>query len=163
MFAAVAVPVRLGDTLWGCLAAMYDRPEGAPDESEQWLEGFADLVSLALVNADAWRRLQRRATTDGLTGLLNHRAFYERLAVERHRALRHRRPMAFAVFDIDGLKGLNDTRGHQAGDLALRTVSGALASHARAEDLAIASRANRRRRIRPDHGGYRCRCCARAR
>ena len=136
MSAAVAVPVRLADTLWGCLAAMYDRPEGAPDESEQWLEGFADLVSLALVNADAWSRLQRRATTDGLTGLLNHRAFYERLAAERHRALRHQRPLALAVFDIDGFKGLNDGRGHQAGDLALQTVSRALTSHARAEDVA---------------------------
>ena len=132
---AVAVPVLVDSTLWGCLGVSGNQPGGLPDDTEQLLARFADLVSLALVNADAWGRLRREAATDGLTGLLNHRAFYERLEAERRRALRHERPLALAVFDLDGFKGLNDSRGHPAGDRALQTVAQAFTLQARAGDV----------------------------
>jgi diguanylate cyclase (GGDEF)-like protein/PAS domain S-box-containing protein len=132
---AVAVPVRLDSTLWGCLGVISDQPGGLPDDTEQRLGRVADLVSVALSSAEARSQLHRQATTDGLTGLLNHRAFYERLGSERRRAIRHRRQLALILFDIDRFKAVNATRGHQAGDRVLQTVAQAFAKQARAGDV----------------------------
>jgi diguanylate cyclase (GGDEF)-like protein/putative nucleotidyltransferase with HDIG domain len=79
-------------------------------------------------------QLKLEAETDGLTGLLNHRAFQERLLLEFTRADRHGRPLSLAVVDVDGFKQLNDTFGHQVGDDALRRVAGHLAAAVRASD-----------------------------
>ncbi len=136
MRGGLAVPVHLHGKLWGCLGVIYDRPEALPEDAERLLERCADLASLVLVNADAWSALQRRASTDSLTGLLNHRAFYERLGAEYQRALRHERPLALVVLDLDDFKTLNDTLGHQAGDRALHTVAQTLVREARSGDVA---------------------------
>ena len=132
---AVAVPVRLRGTLWGCLTVLSERPGGVAADTEGLLERFAELVSAALANADSRAALQQQASTDGLTGLLNQRAYHERLAAERRRARRYRRPLALAVFDLDGFKGVNDAHGHPAGDLVLQTVARAFADGARAGDV----------------------------
>lgn len=81
-------------------------------------------------------KLRRDAETDGLTGLVNHRVFQERLRIEVKRAQRHRRPLSLALVDIDGFKLLNDTFGHQIGDDVLETVAGQLASVLRVNDIA---------------------------
>ena len=83
---------------------------------------------------DEVQELRRQAMTDGLTGLLNHRAFYARLGEECRRAARHSRPLALVLFDLDDFKSLNDDRGHVAGDRALQVLAGAFGEHARAED-----------------------------
>ena len=133
MRCVVAVPVCLRRKLWGCIGAA-DKPNSLPAGTENVLERFADLMSAALANADSRAVLQQQATCDGLTGLLNHRAYYERLDAERRRALRHGRPLALAVFDLDGFKAVNDAHGHQAGDRVLQTVARAFAEGARAGD-----------------------------
>jgi diguanylate cyclase (GGDEF)-like protein len=74
--------------------------------------------------------------TDALTGLRNHRAFEERLVDELARAGRYREPLSLLVFDLDGLKAINDTRGHHAGDVALRALADALRLGARQTDFA---------------------------
>jgi len=58
----------------------------------------------------------RRATTDPLTGALTRRAFYEQADIDLDRARREHRPVAFIYLDVDGLKVVNDTIGHAAGD-----------------------------------------------
>ena len=60
--------------------------------------------------------LRREAMTDGLTGLLNHRAFYSRLGAERQRAARHSRSLALVLFDLDAFKSLNDENVALAGE-----------------------------------------------
>ena len=67
--------------------------------------------------------LKRLATQDPLTGLANHRAFHERLAVEVSRAQRHGRPLSVAVLDLDHFKEVNDQHGHPTGDRVLRETS----------------------------------------
>lgn len=79
-------------------------------------------------------RLEARATTDGLTGLTNHRAFYEQLASELARAERHQQPLALILLDIDRFKSFNDRFGHPAGDQLLREVGRLLRTHARSID-----------------------------
>ncbi|HWP34446.1 MAG TPA: diguanylate cyclase [Thermodesulfobacteriota bacterium] len=77
-------------------------------------------------------RLEALATTDSLTGLLNRRAFLERVEQEWDRASRYGRPLAFVMVDLDRFKAINDTYGHQIGDAVLRTAATRLARGVRA-------------------------------
>jgi diguanylate cyclase (GGDEF)-like protein len=79
-------------------------------------------------------RLKREAETDGLTGLVNHRVFQERLQAEVSRAHRHGRALSLAMVDIDGFKQLNDTFGHQVGDGVLAAVAAHLSASVRGSD-----------------------------
>lgn len=81
-------------------------------------------------------RLARLATTDSLTGLLNARAFDQRLRQEVARAARYGGPMALLILDLDGLKRINDQQGHLAGDRALQSVAGAIRDELREVDIA---------------------------
>ncbi len=87
------------------------------------------------VNA-ANARLAQLAREDGLTGLLNRRAFDAALDEECRRASRSKTPLSLVLLDVDCFKAYNDLYGHPAGDACLRTVSGAVASaHRRAGEL----------------------------
>jgi diguanylate cyclase (GGDEF)-like protein len=63
--------------------------------------------------------LRHLSRTDGLTGLYNHRTFYERLDEELRRAQRYGAPLSVVLIDLDDFKTVNDTGGHQFGDLLL--------------------------------------------
>lgn len=80
-------------------------------------------------------RLVALAYRDPLTGLRNRRCFTERLAEEMCRSHRHRTPLSVICLDVNGFKELNDSRGHQAGDVALKSVGDFLEAQTRAEDL----------------------------
>ncbi|MDP8984960.1 MAG: diguanylate cyclase [Pseudomonadota bacterium] len=85
---------------------------------------------------DTNARLTVLASVDGLTGLANRRCFDERLAQEWNRAMRHRKPIALAMIDLDNFKQFNDLYGHLAGDRCLRSVADALGRQVkRPEDL----------------------------
>jgi diguanylate cyclase (GGDEF)-like protein len=72
--------------------------------------------------------------TDPLTGLFNRRYFRQRLAQETRRCMRHRHPLCVLSIDIDGLKAINDTLGHNAGDQAIMAVGQVLSQNVRAID-----------------------------
>ena len=76
------------------------------------------------------------ATTDGLTGLRNHRAFQERLEQEILRATKTGVPLSIALVDVDHFKAFNDEFGHQTGDAVLRGVAQSLEGGVRPSDLA---------------------------
>lgn len=84
---------------------------------------------------EANRALAVFATTDGLTGLSNHRSFQERLGIEFNRSRRYNTPLSLIMVDVDNFKKYNDAFGHPAGDQALRQVAQALSDAARATDL----------------------------
>jgi two-component system, cell cycle response regulator len=75
------------------------------------------------------------SANDGLTGIMNRRAFEERWDGEVARARRYGRPISIAAIDIDYFKQFNDTYGHAAGDLALRSVARVVRSRIRAGDF----------------------------
>jgi len=79
--------------------------------------------------------LERLATTDHLTGLLNRRAFIEGTEREIHRARRHGLPLALIMFDVDHFKRINDGHGHPAGDEVLRRIAATCRRMLRDEDL----------------------------
>lgn len=80
--------------------------------------------------------LRRRAITDPLTGVLNRRGWDDRIAAEIARAQRTGRPLAIAYLDVAGLKTVNDTYGHHAGDRLLQATARLLEENSRAEDAA---------------------------
>lgn len=98
-------------------------------------EEFFCRVSQNVDNLDLIGTLQDLATKDFLTGLSNRRHFFE-LAEKRLEALRGGfRHVAAATLDIDHFKKINDTWGHDGGDLALKAVARALQSHMRQGDI----------------------------
>jgi diguanylate cyclase (GGDEF)-like protein len=90
------------------------------------MRSFGEQVAIALNNARLYATIEAQATTDGLTGLANHRTFYDRLGQELARASRYGAPLSLLMIDIDDFKSLNDTYGHRAGDEVLRVLGGTL-------------------------------------
>ena len=80
--------------------------------------------------------LHHVSMTDSLTGLANRRHFDRRLRDELARVDRYEHPLTVMLLDLDGLKGINDASGHEAGDNALRAVARTLQRTCRATDLA---------------------------
>jgi diguanylate cyclase (GGDEF)-like protein len=78
--------------------------------------------------------LVRESSTDGLTGLINHRRVQVLLAQEVSRAHRFQRPLSVVLLDIDNFKDVNDTHGHPVGDAVLRRVASLLSSVVREVD-----------------------------
>ncbi len=105
------------------------RLQQALEREREELRHFA--AELAVTN----RRLHEAALTDVLTGFRNRRYAHERMEQEWAAAVRTGRPLACMIIDFDGLKPLNDTFGHEAGDLALTQAAAALRKALRGQDV----------------------------
>lgn len=105
------------------------------NQREELIASNEKLAATNVRLADAVDHLEGLATTDGLTGLKNHRAFQERLVEECERARRYGLPLSLILLDVDKFKQFNDTFGHPAGDEALRQVAAALRSLPRGSDI----------------------------
>jgi two-component system chemotaxis response regulator CheY len=81
------------------------------------------------------RRILRLASTDALTGVLIRWAFMEKMGIEIHRSTRQNTPFSLLLADIDYFKKINDTFGHQAGDLVLQKFSEQLSNFLRPYDF----------------------------
>jgi diguanylate cyclase (GGDEF)-like protein len=86
-------------------------------------------------HAGQLERVKAVAKTDALTGVLNRRGFTEAVERELARARRHDRPFVLAYVDVRGLKAVNDSEGHLAGDELLKGVATLLTESARADDV----------------------------
>ncbi|MGN6561518.1 MAG: GAF domain-containing protein [Thermomicrobiales bacterium] len=106
----------------------------SPDD-EILLETVANQVAAAIAVARLHDEKKRAAITDGLTGVYNHRYFYERLEEELAALGRSGDQLALVIFDVNGLKALNDTHGHLAGDTALRAIATTLRDCIRERDI----------------------------
>ncbi len=81
------------------------------------------------------QRLRTMAYRDSLTGLYNHRYFYEQLAHEVERSLRYGQPLAVLLMDMNNFKEINDTFGHIVGDTCLSLVGQVIARQIRGSDI----------------------------
>ena len=99
---------------------------------------FATVIVLAFLGFALGRQadqLRALSETDVLTGLPNRRALKQRLAMEFRRSVRYGTPVSLLLVDIDGLKQLNDTEGHAAGDRLIRSVAAAITQGLRESDF----------------------------
>lgn len=81
------------------------------------------------------QRIMVLASTDPLTGVLNRRAFIERMEAEINRSIRESTPLSLILTDIDFFKSINDRFGHQAGDLVLQKFTELLSKFSRPYDF----------------------------
>jgi len=100
------------------------------------VELFRQLVGASIGNISLFEKTQRQAKTDGLTGMLNHRTFYEDLEAELRRAQRYGGKLSIIMADIDYLKQINDNYGHRAGDAAIKQIARRIKACIRQIDMA---------------------------
>lgn len=80
-------------------------------------------------------QLRRLSRTDSLTGLFNHRIFYERLQDELNRARRYDSPLSMVLIDLDNFKSVNESKGHQFGDHLLMKSAERMRADLRQTDI----------------------------
>ncbi len=130
----VGVPMCWNGELRGALSVGFlDRRELSRDDLGV-LEAIADLAVVACHNAEAYDDVRTAASTDALTGLLNHGAMQVRVREEIARAARDGQPLCCVLIDLDDFKRVNDELGHPAGDALLRRVADALRAEVRPYD-----------------------------
>jgi len=120
----VIAPLICQDRVVGVLN-LADKIEGDDFSRENiaLIELFSQLVGASIGNIKLFEKIQRQATTDGLTGLVNHKTFYEILEKELWRSRRYGGQISLIMIDVDGLKKINDAYGHRAGDRVIREIS----------------------------------------
>jgi len=105
-----------------------------------WTYGYVGLSTLVAFGIFGYAlgrqadRLLELSQTDALTGLGNVRFFRDRLQHELARHARYGQPLSLLLLDLDGLKEINDTRGHRAGDAALVQLGTEIRAEARSTD-----------------------------
>jgi diguanylate cyclase (GGDEF)-like protein len=119
----------------GLFSVESSLPNSFPADTEQVLTTLIENANVAFIRAILYQRMERLATTDGLTGLNNHRHFQELLAQEMERSRRYQRPLALLLMDIDHFKNFNDTYGHPVGDLVLKEISLCIQRSIRCNDM----------------------------
>ena len=114
-------PLTVGHRVLGVLA--LDSIDQRPPEFERLLYILANFSAVALNNSQLFERVQRLACHDGLTGLLNHAAFQNRLKQMFDDARADGRPLSVVIADLDHFKQINDRYLHQGGDHVLKCVA----------------------------------------
>jgi diguanylate cyclase (GGDEF)-like protein/PAS domain S-box-containing protein len=116
---------------------VFHRPEGPANGSKaerDLLAAAVRLAALAIEHAQLSERLVHQAQYDALTGLPNRLLFQDRLSQALHAARRHGGRLAVMFIDLDGFKRVNDSLGHQAGDLLLTQVAARFRKVVRSSD-----------------------------
>lgn len=118
------------------LLGRYDAgPDALPESKLQLASMAADHISLSLANLRLRESLRIQSIRDPLTGLFNRRYLEDSLIQELARTKRRGTTLGVIMVDVDRLKEVNDTFGHEAGDLLLQTVGQWLQTNIRAGDI----------------------------
>lgn len=129
----VAYPLMFQMKLLGVL--YLELPQGKYEQEKLLLETLVTFISMAMNSAELMEQKQQEAITDGLTQLLNHANYEQRLKETYASARRYQRPLSILLFDVDNFKHYNDTNGHQQGDIVLMDVARILKTNTRASDI----------------------------
>ena len=133
-YSNIFIPILIDNSICGVIG-ISGVSEDLKDDSEDILHLISNRVAHVLANATLHRDTKLLALTDGLTGLLNHRAFHERLNQEYERFRRYGSHLSLIMADCDDLKRFNDTYGHPVGDEVLRIVGEILRETSRETDV----------------------------
>lgn len=131
----LVVPLIVKDEVIGTFTVAAQRAGAFPTDRREMLGVIANQVATSMQNARMYEMVEEQATTDGLTGLVNHRTFQERFSAMLGRAERRSFAVSLLLTDIDHFKKVNDTYGHPTGDEVLRRVAAILKGSARKIDI----------------------------
>lgn len=135
MASLLVLPLVVREEPIGTLIVASKRRSAYRSSVRETLQALANQVAVSLANAKAVRQLEELATTDGLTGCLNKRAFLDQLSQKLMAAERFGRKLSLIVTDLDHFKSVNDTYGHAVGDRVLQELGGVLKRMKRETDL----------------------------
>lgn len=131
------VPLIYHERFMGVLLVRSDNPARVWQENEVLLlRTVSDQVTVAVNHARLFAQMQQQALTDALTGCVNRRSFEMQLERDLQLAMRMRQSLSLILLDLDNFKDVNDTYGHDAGDIALRMLADGLREELRGVDTA---------------------------
>ena len=131
----ISAPLFIGDRLFGILN--LDSPVSGTYNTHDVaiVEQFRTQIEIGLLARERYTTNIRRYQVDALTGLFTRRYFEDLFKVALDRAVRQQESFVLALFDVDNLKGTNDTLGHLAGDQMLLAIANALRASCRYSDI----------------------------
>lgn len=134
----LTIPMGAHKTVIGilCLASAFENAFNV--ETIEVLNIIANEFTIVINNAMFYDQFKLLAITDGLTKCYNHRHFQEVLESEFQRAKRYKLTFSLLIGDIDNFKKINDTYGHQIGDIVLKGIGSLLKRNVR--DLDVVAR-----------------------
>ncbi len=135
MESLLVLPLVVREEPIGTLVVAARAPAAFGRSVRETLQALGNQLAVSLANARAVRQLEELATTDGLTGCLNKRAFLTELSQKLMAAQRFGRKLSLIVTDLDHFKAVNDTYGHAAGDRVLQELGRVLKRVKRETDL----------------------------
>lgn len=132
---ALAFPVLIAEDFYGVME--FFAPEVWPRDEElmQLAYQLGNQIGQFVARIEAEQNLRTMATHDALTGLPNRAMFGDRLSQALAQAQRYNRNLALLFVDLDGFKTVNDTLGHDAGDILLREIAARLRAGLREGDV----------------------------
>jgi diguanylate cyclase (GGDEF)-like protein len=131
----LVVPLVIEDKTIGVIDVQSRRTGSFTADDEMLLVIVAQQLAQVIEVAQLHDQLKKNAILDGLTGVANHRFFYQRLEEELARSDRSGEPVSLLLLDVDGLNQINATYGHVVGDAALRTIGALLQRESRSIDI----------------------------
>jgi len=139
--ASICVPMVAQGEILGAMSVVPNRRKDDPRVDRlmvdpSLVETVAGIIAVALASLRLREALRESSIRDPLTGLFNRRYMEATLERELRRALRARLPLSLAVCDFDHFKRLNDTHGHEAGDVVMRLFGKMLRETFREDDVA---------------------------
>lgn len=131
----IILPLSLAGNPLGMIAILPKNNDEYNHEKMELLSTVSNILSMSLKNAQEYHKLKEMAVKDGLTGILNRKGLQSFIQKEFHSARRYHRPLSLIMIDVDNFKMINDSLGHQAGDVVLRELAGCLKGSVRQADI----------------------------
>ncbi|MHB9095295.1 MAG: sensor domain-containing diguanylate cyclase [Eubacteriales bacterium] len=131
----MAVPMIINSEIYGIWFAENHLGDHFSSDRKKMLTTLANLTSSAIKNAWLYERTRFDATTDQLTGLYNRKYFDHVLEMEKEKTRLIHNPLSLIMVDVNRLKYINDTFGHEMGDLVIRETAVVLKKSVRKGEL----------------------------
>lgn len=131
-------PLKHGEKVLGIInIEKFSETVKIEQEEIRMLELISTLTSVAIENANLFKKTEMLANTDGLTKLYTRRYMENFLDTELEKSRRYNHPLSVIISDIDHFKKFNDTYGHQIGDFVLEETARVLKNAVRNVDLPV--------------------------
>jgi len=117
-----------------CMVSKEQQTRQLPEKDMHMVLDLADRVAVVISHAELFAKVELESITDPMTGLFNRRHFEGQLSKEIDRYQRFGHPFSFIIIDLDYLKKINDTLGHDFGDDAIKHIGNVLKKSVRDVD-----------------------------
>ncbi len=132
---SLAAPLTVSGRLVGLLLLCSERPSAFDQDQTRLVSLLTSKLASTLIASQQLRKIHIDANTDAVTSLPNARASFQRLEQELNRAHRQKQTVGVLFMDLDGLKPVNDSYGHAAGDRLLAAAAARLTESLRSYDF----------------------------